>query len=366
MTRNLYPNVLGFNIKSGIQHVITGFTRLAPELGTKYGYATVLRASYKVALNFREYSQLAEKMGNRPAEFMRNGEAALAEGMYRSKAMNWALDKYNSMAKVAMFMIEHSVRANRAVAVASGEIMAHDIAAGSKLALNSLSKFPRSLQQEILTNPGDAAGNSIKLGRYLNDTTMFNFNRASMSELGREMGPIFAQFSTWPTNIFGELAYTYRSKGAVSGTMRNLERLVVPWALLSVANLGIGMRYKDHSLMVADPDSLSDRMRKTIGSGGFAAMAPVHAMTGFINGELFSPPVVHLITQAGTAAINRNPREAGKLLDSVLSTNMPGAGPLRFMTDDMVTYITGHRPEGTNFIERTQAGARIINRKLTK
>lgn len=41
---------------------------------------------------------------------------------------------------------------------------------------------------------------------YLNGATQFNYNRVSMSEFGRAMGPMLSMFSKWPTAVFGELA----------------------------------------------------------------------------------------------------------------------------------------------------------------
>jgi hypothetical protein len=51
--------------------------------------------------------------------------------------------------------------------------------------------------------------------------------------------------------------------------------------------------------------------------------------------------------------------DTGKLvkgLNSTINNFAPGAGVTRFLTDDLVTFMTGERPEGSTFLERTGSG----------
>ncbi len=360
LMRNIYGNLLGAgNMYAALQNLVTGFTRLAPELGTRYGYITVVRGMAKAALNFNEYYKLAEHIGNVPAGFGREGEAALAEGLFRSKAFNLSKEGYAKLSEWGMKLFETSEKFNRVLAIASSDMMAADIAHGSPIALASLQKLPVTIQRRILSARGDQEANALLLSQYLNDTTQFNYNRSSLFEFGRTLGPVLSTFSKWPTAILGEAAYTYRSHGLGAGTLRNMERLVVPFSMLAV------MQYGLQKVMHADsPADMPDRAKKFLGSNGLTAMSPVGALSKFATGEIFSPPAVDLLVkQLIIPAFKGEGGAVLKGLDTALHNYAPGAGFIRFLTDDMVTYLTGHKPEGSTFTERTVEGARKLGIK---
>lgn len=360
LMRNIYGNVLGvYNMYAATQNLVTGFTRLAPELGGKYGYATVMRGVVRTLLSPQHFYEMAEHMGNVPAGFGREGEAALAEGLFRSKAFNLPKEAYSKLSEWGMKLFETSEKFNRALTLATSDMIAADIAHGSPAAMNSLSKYPMSIQRRIAANPADQAGNSKLLGQYLNDTTQFNYNRSSLFEFGRTLGPVLSTFSKWPTAILGEAAYTYRSHGLGKGTLRNMERLIIPYILLSTVQYGL-----QKAMHVDSPQDMPDRAKKFLGSNGMQAMSPVGALSKFATGEIFSPPAVDLLVkQLLIPAFKGDAGGVGKGLDTALHNYAPGAGFVRFFTDDMVTYLTGHKPEGSTFTERTIEGARKLGIK---
>lgn len=357
LMRNIYPNLLGYgNMYAATQNLVTGFTRLAPELGTRYGYATVLRGTVKALLNFREYYKLAEQMGNVPSDVLRKGEAALAEGLFRSKAFNLPKEGYQKLAQFGMKLFEGSEKLNRAMTIGVADMMAADIARGSPAAMGSLRRFPLSVQKVIMRNPNNAEANSRILAQYLNDTTQFNYNRSSLFEYGRTLGPVLSTFSKWPTAVLGETAYTFRNKGFTQGSLRNMERLLLPFLMLQAVDYSMGERDDD-------PTAMSDRMKKFVGTHGLSAMSPMNALHGFVSGEIFTPPAVDLIMKGLVIpTFSGDTEKLGKGLDTALRNYAPGSGLLRLITDDMVTHITGRRPEGSTFIERTEEGARQLEK----
>lgn len=357
--RNIYGNLLGAgNMYAATQNLVTGFTRLAPELGGKYGYVTVMRGVVRTLLNFDHYYKLAESIGNVPASFGREGEAAIAEGMFRSRAFTLPKEAYMRLSEWGMKLFETSEKFNRALTLSTSEMIAADLAHGSQAAMSSLAKYPESIQRRVRANMKDQEGNARLLSEYLNDTTQFNYNRSSLFEFGRTLGPVLSTFSKWPTAILGEAAYTYRSHGLGRGTLRNMERLVTPFVLLAAVQHGMQRAFHAQS-----PDEMPDRAKKFLGSSGLTGMAPIGAMGKFATGEIFSPPAIDLLMkQLIIPAFKGDSGGVMRGLDTALHNYAPGAGFVRFLTDDMVTYLTGHKPTGSTFTERTTEGIRKLTR----
>jgi hypothetical protein len=364
-TRQIYDNTLGyFSLRAPLQNLTQTFTKTAPALGTRYGYTTVMRAAYQLNKNIRtELPRLLEKskaLGNVPAEFSRAGEAAIAEGVRRTALYRMPADSLAAAGKVGMVLFSKAEELNRALVTGIAEVMAKDIAAGSPVALRSLKRnFPPYIQEAVLRSPKDA---DKILAKHLNDTTMFNYNRASMSEFGRTMGPLFSAFSKWPTAQLGEAVEILRSKGAVRGGADIGARLLVPLALLQAVDATLG----EQNVMNPEGPGLSDRQKKLLGSAGISQSAPAGALKGIAAGEIFTPPVLDAFmatlvkpVQTGEdveGIINGMSRGAGK----AAMTFLPGAGALRLIFDDLVTYVTGERPEGTSPVDRVVEGARRI------
>lgn len=357
--RNMYPNVLGYwNVRAAMQHMVTGFTRMAPELGGTYGYKKVVEGTFATAMNFKRYLHLAEGLGNIPSEFTRKGEQALAEGIMKSGLIRTTADGYNKLAKAGMILFQTGEKWNRALVVGIADHVAADIARGNSEAISSLRNFPYSVRKAVMANPTDHNAVFNILARHLNDTTIFNYNRAAMFEYGRTLGPMLSTFSKWPTAIYGEARYDLMSKGLVGGSAKILQRLVVPYLMLRVADYALFNMSADKH----DSD-MSDREKKLVGSKGFSKMAPIGALSEFTSGKIFTPPAVDLVVNDILKPTSEG--DASKLsrgLDTILRYSLPGSGLIRFATDDLVTLATGQQPQGSTFIEKTANGLD----KLTK
>lgn len=354
-TRNIYPNALGyFNIKSALMHSAVSLGRIAPELGGPYGYRTMMRGALKAASDFRGYIAKAEQLGNLPAEFTRKGEAAISDGLKRSGMFRVPGDVLQKMGHAGMMLFQTGEKWNRALVLGTADMMAHDLAGGSRAAQAALTRFPKSVQQAVAQVGRDEQALSQVIGKYLNDTTMFNYNRSSMFEFGRSLGPILSTFSKWPTAIAGEALYDIRSKGLIRGAARGLERLAVPFTMLSAA---------DYLILHKKPgeEVEGDVARKIVGPKGLSGFAPLGALHEFTSGKIFTPPAVDILYNGIVQPIlHKDDAKLSHGFDTMLRSYAPGAGLLRFITDDLVTYGTGHRPDGSSFVERTEAGAKKI------
>jgi hypothetical protein len=257
-----------------------------------------------------------------------------------------------------MMLFQKGEELNRAVTIGTAKAMAGDLLKNSSMAWKAVNNFPVSVRKQIkaAVDAGDQVQTFQTVAKYLNDTAQFNYNRSSLFEFGRTMGPILSTFSKWPTAIAGELLYELRSKGAMAGAARSLERLVVPFAGLAAMDAmlfggGAGMGKME----------IPDRIKKLTGAGGIEHVAPIGALKEFTGGKIFSPPAVDVAMKGLiTPALEGNPAKLGHGLDTLLYNYTPGSGLVRFLTDDLVTYATGNRPEGSTFVERTASGLNQI------
>ncbi len=343
MSRQIYPNVLGWNLRPIVQNMLSGVARLAPELGTKYGYSTYLRGTTYAVKNQAELSKDMIRLGLVPNAFTREGEQALAEGIMASKAGRMSADLLESSNKIGMSLFQGSEHLNRISVLGTAKMMANDIAKGSKLALDSLNKFPPYVRKEVVAANGDTQKIYETIGKYLNATTAFNYDRPTLFELGRTLGPLFSTFAKWPTSVFGEALADLKTAPTMPAAVRRVaERLVLPF---------IGFAAIDHAIR----DELDEKGRTAaiVGSRGISSAAPVSSLGSVVSGGIFTPPMIDTVVQGLVVpALSGDPNTIGKGLDRAAFTYLPGAGFTKFLTDTLPTYIQDERPEGPTGTER--------------
>lgn len=365
MVRGLFANVLGYRTRPLFMHGTQTLTKLMPELGvTPYGSYAALRGVVGAALDFKGMYAEAERLGNVTVGGHMDKSQALARGIQRSLAYKVPANTLGAINNIGMIPFEKMIQANRAVAVSTAKVMAHDLVNGSAGASKALSNFPRNIQAAVHGVATELEKSDI-LGRYLNAVTQYNYDRMNMSEFGRTMGPLFSAFSTWPTNTLGDIVYEFRNKGVIGGAMRNTEKYVAPFAMLYAVDFAI--RHHNRG------GEMSDRQKALMGGGGLTSTAPIGSLGAFLKGEAITPPVINAITETvvhplmeATKHPDRAQQTFMKGFSNSLNSFAPAAGLVHFVTDDLVTYITGHRPEGGTQLERTQEGARILNKKLNR
>lgn len=360
--RSIFPNVLGYRIRPLMMHATQATTKLWPELGTTpYGAYTVLRGATKAALNASELISYSEKLGTMPAEELMRRSSALRTGMERSFLYKVPANAVNAINNAGMFAFEKLVRFNRAVATGTAQVMAEDLLAGSQHAQSSLSRFPQFVQNAV-NAAGTVEEKTAPIAKYLNAQTMYNFDKLNKSEFGRTMGPLFSAFSTWPTNTLGDIVYEMRSRGVVGSIPRQFERYIAPWALL----YGV-----DRAIRAGSHGEMTDREKVAFGQAGISSMAPVGALGALAKGDALVPPVYKIVMETLIHPImsgeyDKGKGKAYKGLANALASYGPNAGLVQFVTDQVPTLLSGHRPEGNNFIERTGEGARILGKKVNK
>lgn len=359
LNKQLYPNLLGASPRAIIQNFTQVWTKTAPELGTRYGMTAVFRGIIHASLNFKQQYQKILELGFQPSEFIPAYNKATADGIRRSSLYAVPMDIVQKLGDTAMIVFTKMDAMNRMIATSTAEMMAHDLAKPGgltkRLAQKGLSNFPDDVQRAVASAKSTQEVGSI-LATHLNAATQYNYNRMSMSEYGRIMGPFFSTFSKWPTATAGEIIDGYRKRGAFGGSVEFAKKFFLPYAMFKMADYVLSG--------TTDAEERSDRYKRLVGSEGFAGTAPLKSPVGILTGEFFTPPAIDALMSSVVLPVFRQGKPIDPLvgLGNAVGQFTPGAAYVRFLTDDLVTIVTGERPEGSEFVSRSIEGFR----RLTK
>lgn len=363
--KNVYGNLIGAaNMKVALLHLANPITQTIPELGA-YGVPLALRGALRMGRDMPLWRARIRSMGLEPAGHAVQDMEYLREGIARSLPGRVSTQALNGMAQAGMLLVNKSRELTRGLAFGMSEMMAHDVLHGSPSALAALEKFPTSVQRdarEAIANH-DVGSLVQAIATHINNSTQYNFNKASMSAYGRFMGPLFSQFTKYPTAMLGATTEALASQGAAGGAAKIAQTLVAPWVLLEGVDYLMGEHRTDFGL--------SDRSKKLFGSEGLSGLAPVESLGRLAHGEFPTPPAIDTAMKLIVDPLRYKDNERAlsgfkRAVSNGLYTFAPGGvgGWIRFVTDDLVTDVTGERPEGTDFLERTRSGMnRLRGRK---
>jgi hypothetical protein len=361
---NVYGNYLGANIGSVIRNLSSPLLMNIPELGYKYGTYAATKAYVEAATpaGRQRLLEQMQKYGIGPAKFTGETPEYLKKSIQTHAVYNLGENAVKKMTDAAMYMYEKADVANRMITLSMANTLTDDLISGSRSGLAALSKFPIQIRNEAVRHL--QAGDEDKLRRLLakqfDSMTQFDYNRLSMSELGRTLGPLFSVFSKWPTSIAGDVIQQLREKGAIGGGSDLIQRRLLPVIGLG----GIQAALFDSPF---SSEEMSDREKKLIGSRGFIGWSPISSLETLTPSAVTSPPAVNAVTSALLKQGRNISEEPGAVLGDIGSNLLygfvPGMGLVRFITDDMLTLATGERPEGSNFVERTIEGATRLQKK---
>lgn len=363
MAKQVYPNLLGaFSPRTLIMNLTQTFTKTLPEFGGPYGSLLFMRGAARVGgvRNLPKYMRRMESMGLAPRRYVGGSLDYLDEGLMRSGLAQSLKRGSRAVADIGMKPYEWAETVNRGIAFGASEMMANDLLRGSKLAQSALMKFPSSVRSAVerAQASGDVGEMVREIATHVVNSTQYQYNRASMSEYGRTLGPIFSTFSKWPTATLGQVVETYRTKGALGGSAKVAEQLVAPWLLLEGADFLMG-QYSD--------EGLTDRQKKLFSKEGLSQAAPIGTLKGIATGDFFTPPAIDTALKLFVQPSQSKDSEEAidkmrKAAENGIYMFAPGGmgGWIRFITDDLTTLTTGERPEGSTFLERSAEGARKL------
>ena len=384
-SRNVYQNLLGaLNPRAVIQNLTQTLAKTIPELGPGYGPILFLRGMMRtrgkpgamLQDGLRATIERMEAMGLSPKQATTPVESYLRQGLARTGTGIRTTEAANRLARIGSAPYHWAEAINRAIAFSSGEMMAYDLMKSipSKQAIAALSRFPTSVQreaQEAITN--QSMPDLVKaLSTHIVNNTQYQYNRASQAQYARTLGPVFSTFSKWPTATFGQVVGAYRDKGALGATGKLATELAIPWIGLEVVDQLVSALNRGRlpsSLEEAKQNELTDRQKKLMGGAGLSQASPIGSLGAIASGDIFTPPVIDAAVAMFLDPAKAKDTEEGlrKFLEGGANTAYmfapAGAGGwVRLMTDDLITFYSGERPEGSNFLERTTEGVR----RLTK
>ena len=325
---NIYPNVLGLNPKSHIAQLTQVLFKTAPELGGTYGYQSAVKSYLTVSLRGKELIQKVRQYGLEPAPPTRQDIDALAEGIEKSVIYNVPAKAVRGMAKVFMRTYAAMDTLNRAAVVDMSERLVRDVASGDGAAMKAVSKMPLAVKRQVIASKGNPEAQTRIIAEYLNSATQFNYNRASLSEIGTILGPFFSTFTKWPLATAGDIAADLRTKGFGGGGIRALEKYGVVWAMAQAADSLIYAGLTGDVEFSPDFKEAGPRIQKMIGRGGISSMSPVESVRPLLPGgrdkSLITPPVIDAVYKIITPLLEGDTEKSSKEGMKALSTFHPG------------------------------------------
>lgn len=362
---NIYPNVLGMNGKSHITNLMQSLTKGAPELGGLYGYKNISKAFTTVPFQWNRLRDKVKKLGLQPETYVREYSSAMEDGLGRSTGWQYTKEQYANFVKAWMWSYEKVEDYNRAAIVNMAERMTRDLKAGDKGALRSLNKMPLSVRRAYIKAQGNLEAQERVLANHINNATAYNYNRASLAEVGVHLGPFFSTFLKWPTETVGDILADMRTKGVKGATPRLLEKYAATWALLNAIDSTIYWAAEDEAKLFPSFKEANQQLKYWIGSGGLRTGAPIVSVAPLVPGtepgkqekNPFVPAIVDTLWSgilapawSLTAAIasGEDTEAAAKRLQrgslNALQTYQPFGFIQRFMFRDYPMAVEGEEP----------------------
>lgn len=341
----VYPNLLGLSPRAIVQNLMQPAFMTMPELGYSYGFRKLGKAYVQLLTgDYRKILSKAVTEGAIPAQWTTELRDAVRGGVKRGALYRVTEAVLDTWANIAMYLFEASEKVNRASHYLISKEIAQDVMRGDDGPKAFLARIPPTYRRDILTaaKRGDADTTEQLVRNYLIGKTLFNYNRITMSEFGRSMGPLFSMFSKWPTTVAGELLDVYQSRGVGKGSAEVARRYLFPIAIAS----GLGyllfpeeMPRDSQKAMPAPKVSTGEQLffgkPKSALIRGPATGTPLGSVEGIVSGRAFSPPIVTFVRDPVVALLTADPDKLGKWAADSARTLVPGAGILRFMEKDL-------------------------------
>jgi len=348
---SMYSNALGFSPRQAIANISSIATQTIPELGYTFGSGLASKAMVR-ALNDLTFGKeivvkspaVARKLGVEvgstvktrslrlgleneglaSSQWNENIERAIANSMQKT----WAGEKSDAtirgLAKIGMAMFEATETVYRTMAVDMAKQVAKAYEAGSKEALIFADTLPRSYRQ-LLDKAKDTAAREKVLTDYIIGKTVYNYNQASASEIGRSLGPILSSLTKWPTEQLGDTVNTFAKNGVTAGTADFLYRRMAPLMGLMVLDHITGWREDPETALLIT------------GKRGMQQWAPVNSLASIFAGDV-APPVISIPAQAAKAAVTADPEAAAKAAMDAGRLFIPGAKVYKMIIDSLEAF----------------------------
>lgn len=378
LTSQMYPNLLGFSVKGVVANLLQPIMLGIPELGAGYGGSKLLKSYLELIPKLAKGTEitlsegLANKLGRQPGEklttrslqlilenegasggkFDRDALNALKGGIAQSAPYKMTQKTLDKWADFAMWAFSQSEDINRMVVRDTGKDIAKEFMQGGQGAVETVERMGEGVRRAVkkAAAEGNAAEVSHIIQNHLQSKVLFNYNKANMSQLGRWLGPTFAAFTKWPTEIAGDIANRFYEKGGAKGLSNNLKVYLAPLLALEALDTLTGAEE-------------NDRVNVVIGRDGFSKLGTAGNIGSILQGEVGKTPIVQTAGAAYEAlkTLSSNPEKGRerlwKLTNSTARTWFPAASAVNFLTIDVPTLAGKKLPDTKKpWLERVNKG----------
>jgi len=322
----MYPSVLSA-VTNPIATIVNFTQPMAysmPELGFQYGSSRILKGYLKAMRNPRAAFRELRDRGFKGAEWSSELSNSLDEatGTVRSELGRKAARMVNGINSITMKPFEVAELFNRAVVLEASKEVAKDmlngtlarvsregIDAGSAGAMKFFERLPDSYKRSMKPkldkyeqlSEAFSRGNTdtakelrsiehdieTDVAKYLIGKTIFNYDKASASELARTVAPMLMTFTKFPLNVIGDIAEQIETKGVAKGGMDVSRRLILP-ALALYAGDQVLQNYDDEVIFdMSMRELLAGKSKAGLLRYSIGAAAPA-----MLAGQWASPPVM--------------------------------------------------------------------------
>lgn len=326
----VYPNFIGLNPRSILQNLSSPYFMNVGAFGSRYGSAVAMEAALDSAALAKKglgsWDNLVAKMGYIEPKFRGELTEAARESMALTSGLaKEAVDKWVDFSMYFFSQSEKFARVQNhfmATRVAKDLIRASKGAKGfrSDAAKKFLDDIPdrayrRRLAKAYNTGNEDALIDGVR--QYLNAQSMFNYNRANMSEFGRVMGPIFSVFTKWPTTMYGRVFQQMADEGKLSGGGRLARMFLYPMMLAAAAD----------GIMEQTGATGTPQHELFVGRRGVQSWTPASNLMAWTSGEFLMPPFIQTMSGLGEAAgdfmVDGNLKKAAKSTERAVGGYVP-------------------------------------------
>jgi hypothetical protein len=327
MGSQLYPSVLSA-VTNPIATIVNFTQPMAysmPELGFQYGSSRILKGYLKAMRNPRAAFRELRDRGFKGAEWSTELSNSLDEatGTVRSELGRKAARVVNGINSITMKPFEIAELFNRAVVLEASKEVAKDMLngtlarvskegadAGSAGAMKFFERLPDSYKRSMKPkldkyeqlSDSFAKGNTdaakelrsiehdieTDVAKYLIGKTIFNYDKASASELARTVAPMLMTFTKFPLNVIGDVAEQIETKGVAKGLGVDVGRRLILPALALYAGDQVLQEYDDEVIFdMSMRELLAGKSKAGLLRYSIGAAAPA-----MLAGQWASPPVM--------------------------------------------------------------------------
>lgn len=370
ISNQVYPNLLGWSPRAVLTNLVQPIMVAWPELGGAYG-ATRVASAYKNAaktlmtgkkiqlknpevaekygkkvgdvIKTRNLALILENEGNIPTQWNDELAESLYKGIAESAPVKLSAAALTEVNKWGMDLYGKSETLNRFIANEMAESMTKDLLNADNGTKGHLSNGVKKFFGEVDKGYRDEFTKSLKSGNeaelkekltdYLIGKTVFNYNRASLNEFGRSVGPIVTTFTKWPMSVAGDMLLEMQKDPKKALPLLG-RRYLAPLVLLHALDKAI-----DYD------EEASDRTKALVGQD-LTRFASAGAVGSILTGEVAKPPLFGAIAGLAEGAFSADPAALWKWANDVTQSFAPGAGLGRFLLQDVPALKENDRPKG--------------------